>query len=223
MNKKECEIILNFLKSGFSTRQLDKFLGHKNTRGWVSWGILKKYKFRNLDKGKLYLYSTAQSNKIIKLLAKESNDGFIDKLIKLYPPNNLQKYSDTWVIANSEKKFYNIFSGETRNIIRDFFSPEKKLIGKCQFKDCENKGQIDTVHFGRDRPQIFMECAKANKVNLSKELFKFDVYKTMRCFLKSHSKSKSICFLCKKHHNELHDKERKGKNQLREFKKKIIF
>jgi len=54
MNKEEYEVILNFLKSGFSTRQLDKLLGHKNTRGWVSWDVLKKYKLRNSDKGKLY-------------------------------------------------------------------------------------------------------------------------------------------------------------------------
>jgi hypothetical protein len=223
MNKKEHEVILNFLKSGFSTRQLDNFLGNKNTRGWVSWDILKKYGLKNLDKGKLFLYSTAQSNKIIKLLNEEVKEGRLDKLKKLNPPKNLQKYENTWVIASSEKSFYNVLSGETRNIIRDFFNPEKKLIGKCQFNGCKNKGQIDTVHFSKDRPQIFMECAKENKTKLSKGLFKFDVYKTMMCFLKSHSKNKSICFLCKNHHNELHEREKKAKKQLREFKKKIIF
>jgi len=223
MNKKEYRVLLNFLKSALSTRQLDNLLGYDNTRGWVSWEILKKYKLKNSDKGKLFLYSTIQSKMIIGQLAKEIKEDLIDEIIRLNPPNNLQKYKNTWVIAESEKSFYNILSGETRNIIRDFFNPEKKLIGKCQFKDCMNKGQIDTVHFGKDRPQIFMDCAKINKIIFDTELFKYDVYKTMKCFLKSHAKSKSICFLCKKHHNELHDKEKKGKNQLRGFKKQIIF
>jgi len=223
MDNKEYIVLLNFLKSGLSTRQLDKLLGHKNTRGWVSWDILKKYKLKNSDKGKLFLYSTVQSRKIISLVMKENKEDVIDKLLKLNPPNNLEKYNGTFVIADSEKSFYNILSGETRNIIRNFFNPEKKLIEKCQFKNCKNKGQIDTVHFKKDRPQIFMDCAKIKKKRFKKGLFKFDVYNTMKCFLQSHSKNKSICFLCKKHHNELHDKEKKGKNQLREFKKKIVF
>ncbi len=223
MNKQEYVVLLNFLKSGLSTRQLDKLLGHTNSRGWLSWDILKKYKLRNSDKGKLFLYSTAQSKQIISLLVKEKKDDYINELIKIHQPNNLKKYKNTFVIADSEKSFYNILSGETRNIIRDFFNPEKKLIGRCQFKDCNNKGQIDTVHFSKDRPQIFIECAKINKDNFKKGLFKFDVYKTMMCFLQSHFQNKTICFLCKKHHNEFHKKEKEGKNQLREFKRKIIF
>jgi len=223
MNKKEYDVLLNFLKSGFSTRQLDKLLGHSNTRGWISWDILMKFKVKNSDKGKLYLYSTTQSKNIIGSLVKNVKEDYLDELIKLNPPNNLQKYNNTWVIADSEKSFYNILSGETRNIIRDFFNPEKKLIGKCQFKDCKNKGQIDTVHFNKYRPQIFIECAKNNKVQLKESMFKYNVYNTMRCFLKSHSKNKSICFLCKKHHNQFHDKEKKGKKESKEFKRQIIF
>ncbi len=223
MNKKEYIVLLNFLKSGLSTRQLDKLLDYSNSRGWVSWDILKKYNLRNSDKGKLFLYSTVQSKQIIGLLVKEKKEGYIDELIKLHQPNNLKKYKGTYVIADSEKSFYNILSGETRNIIRDFFNPEKKLIGKCQFKGCDNKGQIDTVHLSKDRPQIFIECAKINKENFKERLFKFDVHRTMKCFLQSHSKNKSICFLCKKHHTEFHNKEKQGKNQLKEFQRNIIF
>jgi len=223
MDKKEYKVLLNFLKSGFSTRQLDRLLEHRNTRGWVSWKILKKYNLRHSDKGKLYLYSTAQSKRIINQLAKEKKEGIIDRLIKENPPQNLQKYRDTWVIADSEKSFYNILSGETRNIIRDFFNPKKKLIGRCQFKDCKSKGQIDTVHFRKDRPKIFMECAEKNKIKMRKGFFKYNVYNTMKCFLKSHAKTKSICFLCKKHHNEFHREEKKGKSSLKEFRKQIIF
>jgi len=45
----------------------------------------------------------------------------------------------------------------------------------------------------------------------------------MKCFLKNHSKKKSVCFLCKKHHNELHQKEKENLKSLKEFKRKIIF
>lgn len=222
-NYQESIVLLNFLKSGLSTRQLDKLLSYNNSRGWVSWDILKKYLLKNSDKGKLFLYSTAQSKQIIDLLVKRKKVGLIDDLINLHQPNNIQKYKNTYVMADSEKSFYNIFSGETRNIIRDFFNPEKKLIGKCQYHDCKNKGQIDTVHFTKDRPKIFVECAKINKVKFNEELSKFDVYKTMKCFLKNHSKNKSICFLCKVHHNEFHKKEKEGKPVIKEFKRKINF
>ena len=223
MDKTEYLVLLNFLKSGFSTRQLDKLLGHKNSRGWVSWDILKKYKLRNSDKGKLFLYSTNHSRKIILSLIKEKKEGFIDDLIKVNHPNNLEKYKNTFVIADSEKSFYNILSGETRNIIRDFFNPEKKLISKCQFHNCDSKGQIDTVHFDKDRPQIFQECAKIQKKHFQNNLLKFDVYKSMKCFLKSHSKKRSVCFLCKKHHNEFHKHEKLGKREFKKFKHKINF
>jgi len=161
ITKKEYQILLNFLKSGLSTRQLDKFLDLSNSKGWNSWKILKKYKLKNFDKGKLFLYSSGQSKKLIKLLDKK--EGSIDKLIKENPPNKLKKYENTYVIADSGKKIYDIMSGETRNIIRDFFNPEKKIIKECQFKDCKNKKHIDTVHFLKDRPEIFKECASLNK------------------------------------------------------------
>ncbi|MBT4541131.1 hypothetical protein HOC35_06470 [Candidatus Woesearchaeota archaeon] len=224
MNKKEVIVLQNFLKSGYSTRQLDKLLGHKTTKGWISWEILKIYKLKNSDKGKLFLYSNRQSKEIISVIMKEKKESLIEDLIKMNLPRNLEKYKNTFVIAESEKNFYNIMSGETRNIIRDFFNPEKKLIGKCQFKECnEKKGQIDTVHLRKDRPEIFMECAEKYKEANTNKLFKYDVYKTMKCFLISHAKPKSICFLCKKHHCELHKIEKLSKQKLKEFKNKIIF
>lgn len=223
MNENEFVVLLNFLKSGFSTRQLDKLLGHKNSRGWKSWELLKKYKLRNQDKGKLFLYSTVQSKKIIITLSNSPETGKIDELLKNNLSSNLQKYHNTFVIAESEKKFYQIMSGETRNIIRDFFNPKKKLINRCQYNNCSFNGQIDTVHYTKDRPVIFIECAKVNKTSFSDDLFKFDVHATMRCFLKKHSNPKSVCFLCKKHHNEFHITEKISKKKLNEFKQNIEF
>lgn len=223
MDSNEFTVLLNFLKSGLSTRKMDKLLGYSNTRGWLSWDILKKYNLQNSDKGKLFLYSTRQSKEIISKIIKENREEITDLLVKDNHPKNLEKYRNTFVIAESEKKFYGIFSGETRNIIRDFFNPEKKLVSKCQYKDCNGKkSQIDTVHYLKDRPEIFIECAGKYK-NRSDNMFQFDVYKTMKCFLKRHSKVKSVCFLCKNHHNEFHKAEKSGKTILREFKRKIVF
>ena len=114
-------------------------------------------------------------------------------------------------------------SGETRNIIRDFFNSEKKLIGRCQILDCDSSGQIDTVHLKEDRPKLFLKSAAENKIKLKTDFFKFDVYATMKSFLEKHSDKKSICFLCKGHHNQLHKLEKlNNKTQLNTFLKKII-
>src|SRR3989338_1941856 len=221
MDKKEYDVLINFLKSGLSTRKLDKLLGHSNTKGWVSWDILKEYKLTNPDKGKLFLYSINQCKMVIRQL-EEKKERIVDEFIKLNQPGNIDKYRNIFVIAKSEKKFYSAMSGETRNIVRDFFHSEKKIIGKCQYGGCSDSGQIDTVHLRKKRPQIFTDSAKKNKEIFSKGLFKFDIYGTMKDFLITHSKRHSICFLCKKHHNEFHKKEKSGKKELRSFIQKII-
>jgi hypothetical protein len=222
MDKKEYEILLNFLKSGMSTRELDKLLGHNNSKGWISWKILKKYKLKNSDKGKLFLYKADQSKKIIKLLIEKEKENYIDELISNYPPNHLEKYRDSFVISKSVDSFHDIISGQVRNITRDFFNPKKKIIGKCQFKGC-NKTQLDAHHYSKNRPQIFKEGAELNKEILKNKYCKFDVYKTMKSYLEAH-KGKGICFLCKKHHTELHNIEKsKIKKDIMEFKRKIIF
>jgi hypothetical protein len=222
MDKKEFEILLNFLKSSMSTRELDKLMGYNNSRGWISWKILRKYKLKNSDKGKLFLYSSLQSKQIIKLLMKEKKENYIKELINLNPPNHLEKYRDTFVISRSVNNFHDIISGQVRNITRDFFNPKKKLIGKCQFEGC-NKNQLDAHHYSKNRPQIFKECAEMNKKLLKNKFFKFDVYNTMKFYLNAHM-GKGICFLCKRHHNELHVLEgKKVKKDIIDFKKKIIF
>lgn len=222
-NDKERTILLNFLKSGMSTRELDRVLGHspKKTRGWKSWSVLKKYGLKNEEKGKLFLYSERESKKIINEIIRKNANVNLSDLIKNMGPESLEKYKNTFVTAENEKTFYEIFSGETRNIIQRFFNPKKKFISRCQFEGCKNKkDQIDTVHYSHERPEIFIKCAKTNGKKQG-DMIVFDVYKTMRCFLKSHSKRKIVCFLCKKHHLQFHRLQKNDRKEFLKFKNKI--
>ena len=220
MTKKVNEdiVLINFLKSGFSTRKLDALLGFSKTRGWKSWEIIKKYNLKKEDKGKLFLYSGKQAGEIINKIISGGN---LNRIIPENPSKILEKYKENFVLANSEKAFYDIFSGETRNIIQYFFNPEKKLMGHCQFKGCTQK-DTDTVHLARDRPDIFMKCSAKNKIGEG-VYFRYDLYKIIRCFLQEHARPKSICFLCKSHHNEMHRLERLSKKKFEKFKRKIVF
>jgi hypothetical protein len=119
-----------------------------------------------------------------------------------YRPETLTSYEDSYVITKDANTLYAIMKGETRNIIQGFFSPLKKIIGVCQQKGCDST-QLETAHMHKDRPEIFIEAANESKPQLTTEgLLKFDIYLVMKGYLEKH-KGKSICFLCKKHHNEL--------------------
>jgi len=216
MDKTENLVLLGFLKNSLSTRELDKLLGYnkKKTKGWKSFEILKKYNLKNEDKGKLFLYSNSQSLKIIKELKKYN----LNQLIR-EPPKIVQKYSNSKILAKSEEDFYKVIGGETRNIIQSFFSPLKKIVGHCQYKGCNNK-DLDTVHLKLDRPKIFKNSAKELAIK-RKEYFEYPIMKTMIKFLKFHQNKGVICFLCKKHHLELHRLEKKGGKELTNFKKNI--
>jgi len=192
MNNKEKLVLIGFLKNGLSTRELDNLLGHdKNkTKGWKSFEILKKYNLKNSYKGKLFLYSNTQCISLIKMLG----DFDLEHLIEKYPPTIVKKYSNSKILAENEKMFYNVMGGETRNIIRDFFAPIKKIVGTCQFKGC-TKGDLDTVHLSRERPEIFMDSAK----ELRKRkfgFFEYPIMKVMIKFLKGHQHKEAVCFLC---------------------------
>jgi putative sterol carrier protein len=224
VKSQEIDVLVSFLKSGLSTRELDKRLGYSSaTRGWKSWKILKKYKLKNTDKGKLFVYPLNQSKKIIKNLMENPRHDFIENLIENNQPENLDKYKDTYVITKSEKAFYDIFTGETRNIVQDFFNPLKKSIGKCQFKDCDSHGELDTAHHLSDRRSIFILCAGKFKEMDENGFFKYDVYKVMRCFLDTHFKKRTICFLCKNHHSKFDRLKKSNAVAFKEFKKNIIF
>ena len=77
-------------------------------------------------------------------------------------------------------------------------------MGTCQYKACRST-KLETAHFKKDRPQIFMNSAKKFRVEHD-GLYKYNLYNVFYDFLLSHSQKKSICFLCKRHHNELDNK-----------------
>ena len=214
---KHSDILFYFLKGSFSTRKIDEKIGYDpiKSKGWESWNVLKKYKLKNSDKGKLYIFSSSETKRIIKSFISTEND--LDSIISSTEIALLKKYKKSFLIAKSEKDLVNIMSGETRNITRSFFITTKKLIGTCQYKGC-NSTKLETAHFKKDRPQIFMNSAKKFR-EVHDAMFIYDLYKIFYDFLISHSKKKSICFLCKQHHNEL-DTKSTNRNK---FSKNIIW
>ena len=174
----------------------------------------------NSDKGKLFLYSERQSTQLIKELMETRKKGFIDKLVSKNPSKILKVYENTYVLASSEDKFYNIFDGQTKNITRSFFNPQKKLIGKCQYPNCRNIN-LQTAHFLRDRPKLFKEAAKSSREGYIDGLIKYNVHNTMKLYLEGHNAKKAVCFLCQTHHNTLHRLEKSDPSGLKKFKKKI--
>ncbi|MES1182131.1 MAG: hypothetical protein ABUL44_04980, partial [Flavobacterium sp.] len=90
-----------------------------------------------------------------------------------------------------------------------FFKNSKSITGVCQFKRCKNK-DLDTVHLNETNPNIFIRAAKKSTVGKINKLMIFDIYVMMRNFLHYHSHPKSIVFLCKRHHQSLHNAERES-------------
>lgn len=222
MTKSEKDVLLYFLRAGFSTRQLDKLileLNPKITKGFSSWEILKKYKLRKEDKHKLFIYGVNQAKNIILKINTIDKVGAIDILIKANRPSNIEKYFDAHILAKSEKSLEKILSGETRNIIRDFFLPQKRIIGECQYKNCNTKN-LDTCHFKKSRPEIFRKSASKYKKDLN-GLFLFDLHKIFEDFLDSHKEKRSVCFLCRYHHNKLANAEKSSKTDFKRYTKDI--
>lgn len=215
---KDKTMLIEFLKFGLSTRQIDSAIGYKNSRGWRSWEVLKKYNLKDSDKGCLFPYSSRQVSSILDRIMKGSK---LSSILRIEIPEIIKKYKNIKVIAANEKDLYLAVSGETRNLIRNFFSSKKKKLGVCQFIGCVYKGELDTVHLFENRPSIFINCAKNFKRKIG-DNNEYDLYSIMNCFLTKHSKKNAICFLCKTHHNKLHMVEKSGKIALNSFRKKIL-
>lgn len=222
MDKQEKTTLLYFLKANYSTREIDKKLGYnpKRSKGWKSWDILKNFFLSNDDKGKLFIYKTRQAQKIINKIPEINRPGAIDILIAVNKPTLIKKYEDSFLLAKSDESLVKIMSGETRNLVRDIFLPQKRLTGICQIKGC-SETELDTCHYKKDRPTIFIDSASRFKNELG-DLFMYDIYKIFEDFLLSHKEKRSVVFLCKSHHRQLERLEKTGtKNLLNSFKRKI--
>lgn len=215
-------VLINYLKSGLTTRELDRRLGHnsKKTKGWRSWRVLKRYRLVNADKGRLFLLTERQCKATIESIAAAATREAVDSVLAKATPMQLKKYAGTFVNAPSPDAFYGIFSGETRNIIQRFFLPLKTITRHCQYKGC-GASDLDTVHFMKDRPSLFKMAASQSIVKREGGSITFDVRKTMERYLLLHRPRRSICFLCKKHHASLHRAERKSRMAARKYKADI--
>jgi hypothetical protein len=139
-----------------------------------------------------------------------------------FGPKIIEKYKTSSLICRNEDQFYRIMSGETRNIIRDFYKGEKDAIGKCQYRNCKHVGVLHTSHLKEDRPYIFKTCAKNNRKSFG-GLYKYDIYFTFKEYLEKHKAKKSVIFLCSKHHNILDNVKMNSKRQLKEFLKNVVY
>ncbi|MEW4108340.1 hypothetical protein [Bacillus thuringiensis] len=219
------DVLLHFLKSSFSIQQIDSLMKYERleNKGWKSSEVIKKYLLQTDDTGKLYLYTQKQCKEMIKEIMKKPYSVCIDKLITLTNPGSIEKYKGTYVLASSAQAFYDVFNGEARNIIQNFFKSRKKLIGVCQLGNCNEREKLETAHLEKDRKAIFIESAEISMVEKEGDLIKFDVYKTMRTYLLKHHDENSVRFLCKNHHTELDRlKKQSDKKTLKIFKKLII-
>ena len=177
MDKQEKTTLFYFLKANYSTREIDKKLGYnpKRSKGWKSWDILKNFFLSNDDKGKLFIYKARHAQKIINKIPEINRPGAIDILIAANKPTLIKKYEDSFLLAKSDESLMKIMSGETRNLVRDIFLPQKRLMGICQIKGC-GETKLDTCHYKKDRPTIFIDSASRNKNELG-DLFMYDIYK----------------------------------------------
>ncbi len=224
MNKNELKTLVWFLKGGYSTRFIDNALGldSKKTKGFASWKVLKKYKLDKTDVSKLFIYNEKQAKEIVALMIQMNQKGSIDQLVLKHKPSNIIKFHNTYFFCESEDVLCKALTGETKNLIQYFFTPQKKIVGICQNKNCKTEGkpELQTAHFLSERPELFKLSASKFKQK-SGDLYKFDLYKIFEEFLKAHSKPKSICFLCQKCHNLYDNKVKKDKELLKYFKKNI--
>lgn len=220
MPNRDREIVLNFLNSNFSTRQLDRILGYnpQKSKGWISWKILKSYNLHAGDRGKLFCFRKQQSLRIIGQLMKVRTRKEVGEILRKAEPEFFEKYRGTHIIAESDEKVSIVLSGEVRNITQSFFKPLKKSVGVCQFPKCDRE-DLDTVHLLKSRPEILKLSIEYGK---DLETNKYNVYEVLRHYIYLHSKRKSLCFLCKKHHEELGVLERNRGEGLRVFRDKVV-
>lgn len=222
MNINEIKALTLFLNGGYSTRKIDTVLepDNKKPKGWISWDILKKYYFTNSDKQRLYLFTEAEIKKILISISASKGRSQTEDILSKASPGILSKYKDAYLAVKSDKGFADVLSGEARNIILYFFKNKKLKTGRCQYRNCLQTN-LDTVHLSESRQKLLILAANKSIIGKINNLIIFDIYNAMSTFLQFHSRPKSICFLCKKHHQELHRVEKISNLKYLKYMKEI--
>lgn len=209
-------VLMAFLRDGASTRQIDHRLGHdpRRTRGWQSWDVLKRSHLRRGDKGSLFVLSRREAVTAIQSVMAARNRRSVKSILDGAKASCLSRYDSVSLLAPSERAFYAVIEGETRNLVQRFFNTRKQSVGRCQFRGCRDSGALDTVHLRRSRPELFLASARRHRRRVANGLFRYDVRATMKDFLTAHLVQDSVAFLCKRHHRMT---ERLPRNALRTF------
>ncbi len=219
-NISDKELLLNYLKSGLSTRELDEQMEYNSvvSKGWRSWKILRQYKIDSTDRGRLFCFRKNEALAIVRNILNAKSRKDVELILASSKPRFFEKYKGIYIVADSDEKVRIVLSGEVRNITQSFFSPLKKVVGGCQFPKCKNTN-LDTVHLQKSRPEhLKLACTYGRISNTNK----YDVYQILLKYIHLHSEKKSLCFLCKKHHQELGLYERVGGKKLNDFRKIIL-
>jgi len=192
----ESKVLFDYIRNNLSTRKIcKKYYEINDSTGFKSHNILKKFKLKKEDKGKLFLFSKKEAlKKIEKIIEKDTS-----VLNNIGEPIKFKKYKNIYVLAKNEESLYWLMNGELRNLIQSFFKERKKQYAICQYKRCENNN-FDVAHsHKRDRKKLFKIAATKNKTK-ERDYYKFDIYQTIIDFLNLHQNN-AVFFLCKKHHN----------------------
>jgi hypothetical protein len=216
LDQRAATVLMAFLRDAASTRDVDGRLGYdpRRTRGWQSWTVLKRHHLNPTDKGSLFLLSRREATTTIQALMRAHRRSSVKQLLDRVKPSSLARYESVFVLAPSERAFYRVIEGETRNLVQRFFDGRKQAAGRCQFRGCRHVGSLDTVHLRRSRPGLFLASARRHRNRAGKKLFRFDVHGTMADFLTAHLIPHSVAFLCRRHHRMA---DRIPKSALRTF------
>ena len=203
MTTKERQVLNSFLAEGLTHREVDLTLGLNpaRSRGWYSFRVLTKgFGITGVDRGTLFLYPRQEVRRVITAISDARSRAPLDRMLpRLKPPNVLEPYRDTFVLARGAIALQKMLSGEARNAVQRFFESRKTAMGRCQMHGCRERLKLDTVHLLRTRPVLFIRAAREHGTADNRGVM-YDVYATMKSFLEAHMGIRPIAFLCQPHH-----------------------
>lgn len=226
MNEVEKLALELYLRFGMSRRAIEGLLQLRRRNGKSAQKIIDDYSLRDERfKGRLLGCDQRQLKSALSSIAQHTHNysgasipplklqGIIDDKVPPCDLGSLRRYKGCFAVAPNATAYHYMVCGEVRNLTNRCFTRGKAIAGVCQHKDCRKQATLDTAHFGTDRPQLFVEAAcESITRQRGADGVTFDVYETMRRYLRRHLRFKHrVCFLCKECHNTLHAHERAEK------------